>query len=446
MSSDIAIRVENISKCFQIYQQPQDRLKQSIYPRLQRFTKNQPKQYYKEFWALKDISFEIKKGETVGIIGQNGSGKSTLLQIICGTLNPTSGDLQANGRIGAMLELGSGFNPEFTGRENIYMNAAILGLSKTEIESRFNDILGFADIGDFIEQPVKTYSSGMMVRLAFAVIAHIDPDILIIDEALAVGDQIFVQKCMRFIRGFRERGTLIFVSHDTASVTNLCDSAIWINDGHIMEAGRVDGIVNAYNKFCHLKINHNAYEYEKPKTESQQSLNLETETIPVYPDGEFRMSVFENISNSDCWGAGKAKIDKVIFRSQENPNQVVFFGGENVELKIHASVLSKIDKPIIGFYFKDNRGQYLFGQNTYDDKASPISVNQDNKLIARFKFSLPLLYDGVYSLTAAIADGDPINHVQQHWIHNAALVKVESKQLRYGLMGIRFESITMQKI
>jgi len=226
MSSDIAIKVENLSKCYHIYDQPHDRLKQIVLPRLGGFVGLTPKQYYQEFWALRDVSFEVKKGETVGIIGRNGSGKSTLLQMICGTLNPTSGSIQTQGRIAALLELGSGFNPEFTGRENVYMNGAVLGLSREEIDARFDAIAAFADIGQFIEQPVKTYSSGMMVRLAFAVIAHVDADILVIDEALAVGDAFFTQKCMRFLRAFMKTGTVLFVSHDTGSVRNLCARAI----------------------------------------------------------------------------------------------------------------------------------------------------------------------------------------------------------------------------
>ena len=229
MSDDIAIKVSNLSKCYQIYDKPHDRLKQSIYPRLQRLVGKQPVQYCREFWALKDVSFEIKKGETVGIIGRNGSGKSTLLQMICGTLNPTSGSIETHGRIAALLELGSGFNPEFTGRENVYMNAAILGLSREEIDAKYDEIVAFADIGNFVDQAVKTYSSGMMVRLAFAVIAHVDADILVIDEALAVGDAFFTQKCMRFIQQFKgDGGTLLFVSHDSAAVMNICSRAVWM--------------------------------------------------------------------------------------------------------------------------------------------------------------------------------------------------------------------------
>jgi lipopolysaccharide transport system ATP-binding protein len=210
-SSDIAIRVQGLSKRYEIYTKPSDRLKQFVLPLLQRLTGKASKQYFREFWALKDVSFEVRKGQTVGIIGRNGSGKSTLLQMICGTITPTTGSIQTNGRVAALLELGSGFNPEFTGRENIYMNASVLGLNSSEIDIRFNDIVDFADIGDFVEQPVKTYSSGMMVRLAFAVIAHVDADILVVDEALSVGDAFFAQKCMRFLRKFMETGTVLFV-------------------------------------------------------------------------------------------------------------------------------------------------------------------------------------------------------------------------------------------
>ena len=223
ISSDIAVKIEDVSKCYHIYDSPRDRL-------LQMFTRGR-KKLFREFWALDNVSLEIRQGETVGIIGRNGSGKSTLLQIICGTLNPSAGTVQVNGRIAALLELGSGFNPEFTGRENVFLSAAVLGLSREEVNARFDDIATFADIGDFIDQPVKTYSSGMYVRLAFAVVAHVDADILVIDEALAVGDAFFTQKCMRFLRRFKETGTLIFVSHDAGTVTGLCEKALWLDRG-----------------------------------------------------------------------------------------------------------------------------------------------------------------------------------------------------------------------
>lgn len=236
--SDFAIRVSNLSKCYQIYDTPHDRLKQFVAPRLQRLIGQASKQYFREFWALKDVSFEIKKGEAVGIIGRNGSGKSTLLQMICGTLTPTNGSIQTNGRIAALLELGSGFNPEFTGRENVYMNAAVLGLSHEETKECFDDIEAFADIGDFIDQPTKTYSSGMTVRLAFAVAVHVTPDILVVDEALSVGDIAFRNKCMEVIQKMMARGVaILFVTHDLGTLQLLCSRVLWLAHGELQACG-----------------------------------------------------------------------------------------------------------------------------------------------------------------------------------------------------------------
>lgn len=252
MSSEIAIKVENLSKRYQIYDTPRDRLKQFILPKTQRMLGMQPKQYFREFWALKDVSFEIKKGETVGIIGRNGSGKSTLLQMICETLNPTSGSIKTHGRIAALLELGSGFNPEFTGRENVYLNGLMLGLSAAEIDARFDAITAFADIGQFIEQPVKTYSSGMMVRLAFSVAISVDPDILIVDEALSVGDELFQRKCFSRIETMRANGaTILFVSHSGGAVVELCDYALLLDSGERLLMGTPKKIVGRYQKLLY---------------------------------------------------------------------------------------------------------------------------------------------------------------------------------------------------
>lgn len=245
--SDIAISVSNLSKCYHIYDKPHDRLKQSIMPRLQHLAGQNRKQYFREFWALRDVSFEIKKGETFGIIGRNGSGKSTLLQMICGTLNPTNGSIQTNGRIAALLELGSGFNTEFSGRENIYLNGAVIGLTAEEIETRLDDILAFADIGDFIDQPVKTYSSGMFVRLAFAIQINVAPEILIVDEALSVGDFFFQQKCYARLRKMREDGlTLLFVSHDMGTVRDLCPKSIYLMKGKTAYIGDSQEAIRMY--------------------------------------------------------------------------------------------------------------------------------------------------------------------------------------------------------
>ena len=251
-SDDIAISVSNLSKRYEIYDAPGDRLKQFVLPRLQRFAGYTPKQYFSEFWALQNVSFEVKKGETVGIIGRNGSGKSTLLQMICGTLNPSFGNIQTSGRIAALLELGSGFNPEFSGRENVYMNCAVLGLRRDEIDKRFDGIVAFADIGVFIEQPVKTYSSGMAMRLAFAVAINVDPEILIIDEALSVGDELFQRKCFSRIEAIRASGsTILFVSHSGAQIVELCDRAILFDAGEKLASGLPKKIVGSYQKLLY---------------------------------------------------------------------------------------------------------------------------------------------------------------------------------------------------
>ena len=255
MSSDgMAISVSGLSKRYEIYEAPRDRLKQFILPTLQRLAGYAPKQYFDEFWALQNISFDVRKGETVGILGCNGSGKSTLLQMICGTLNPTHGSIQTNGRIAALLELGSGFNPEFSGRENVYMNCTVLGLSRDEIDQRFESIAEFADIGVFIEQPVKTYSSGMSVRLAFAVAINVDPNILIIDEALAVGDELFQRKCFSRIEAIRASGsTILFVSHSGAQIIELCDRAILLDAGEQLVSGQPKKVVGSYQKLLYAQ-------------------------------------------------------------------------------------------------------------------------------------------------------------------------------------------------
>lgn len=254
-SSEVAIRVQGLSKCFQIYDTPRDRLKQFVVPRIRRLFGQSSGQYFREFWALRDVSFDVKKGETVGIVGRNGSGKSTLLQIICGTLTPSSGSVETNGRIAALLELGAGFNPEFTGRENVYLNAAVLGLSKKEVDARFDDIAAFADIGEFIEQPVKTYSSGMQVRLAFAVAINVDPEILVVDEALSVGDELFQRKCFSRIEAIREKGaTILFVSHAGGTVVELCDRAVLIDAGEKLAVGAPKQIVGRYQKLLYAPV------------------------------------------------------------------------------------------------------------------------------------------------------------------------------------------------
>ena len=250
---DVAIQVRNVSKHYVMFDRPEDRFKQMVVPRLERLIGRKPRRYFTDFAALNDVSFEVGRGETVGIIGRNGSGKSTLLQIVCGTLQPTSGSVEVNGRIAALLELGAGFNPEFTGRENVFLNASILGVPRQEMEWRFDDIVRFADIGAFINQPVKTYSSGMYVRLAFAVAINVDPDILIVDEALSVGDEAFQRKCFARIEDIRDKGgTILFVSHGAQTIVQLCNRAILMDRGENILEGRPKIVVNQYQRLLNL--------------------------------------------------------------------------------------------------------------------------------------------------------------------------------------------------
>lgn len=241
MSSEAVIKIDNLSKCYEVYDKPHQRLLQMLF--------RGKRKYFSEFWALKNASLEVLPGETVGIIGSNGSGKSTLLQMLCGTLNPSSGTIAVKGRVAALLELGAGFNPEFTGKENVYLNAAILGLNRDEIDSQYAAIETFAEIGDFINQPVKTYSSGMYVRLAFSVAVHTNPSILVVDEALSVGDARFQAKCLDRIKQMKESGvSILFVSHDVAAVRTLCDRALWLDKGTVRGLGEVFPITAQYTE------------------------------------------------------------------------------------------------------------------------------------------------------------------------------------------------------
>jgi len=449
-SDDIAIRVTNLSKRYEIYDNPRDRLKQFVAPRLQRLVGKSPKQYFREFWALKDVSFEIKKGETVGIIGRNGGGKSTLLQIICGTLSPTHGDIQTIGRIAALLELGSGFNPEFSGRENVYMNASVLGLNNEEIDARFDDIVAFADIGEFIEQPVKTYSSGMMVRLAFAVIAHVDADILVVDEALAVGDAFFTQKCMRFLRNFMKAGTVLFVSHDTGAVVNLCNKAVLLNRGQVLEIGTPKDVTEHYL----ATLYESNQEVGGVLTGEATSAAGKEQSPSEYRDMREEMinasslrndiEIFEFKPDQAGFGTGDAKIVSVRLLDQCGVPLSWVVGGEDVILDIRCLAHKAILRPIVGFQFKDRLGQVVFADNTFlAYQHSPQAVAPESALIAKFEFRLPVLPTGDYSITVALADGSQDSHVQHHWMHDSIIVKVHASSICQGLVGIPMKKITL---
>lgn len=444
-SDDIAIRIQGLTKRFQIYDTPQDRLKQFLMPRLLKLLGRSGRRYYKEFTALEDVSFEVKKGETVGIIGRNGSGKSTLLQMICGTLAPSDGLVETHGRIAALLELGSGFNPEFSGRENVYMNATVLGLSQEEVDDRFDEIINFADIGDFLEQPVKTYSSGMLVRLAFAVIAHVNADILIVDEALAVGDAFFSQKCMRFLREFMKTGTVLFVSHDTGSIKTLCSSAIWLEKGMLIQEGSPKDICELYLEAF--------FEAQQGKSSTTRLRKLEKKAGPSLVKDQ-RMGfinasnlrndieIFEFDPDAASFGKGGAQIIDVQLLDGVEHLLTWIVGGEKVILRIYIYCQENLASPIVGFHVKDRLGQTLFGDNTFlSYQDQPVVCAQGEEFVADFVFNMPLLPAGEYSVTVAIADGTQQAHVQHHWIHDALLFKSVSSSVSTGLIGIPMQEI-----
>jgi len=403
------------------------------------------KQYYKEFWALKDVSFKIKKGETVGIIGRNGSGKSTLLQMICGTLNPTAGDAKVNGRVAALLELGAGFNPEFSGVENVYMAASLYGLSKEEVDQRFEAIAAFADIGDHIQQPVKTYSSGMYVRLAFAVIAHVDAEILVVDEALAVGDAVFTQKCMRFIRKFKENGSLLFVSHDMSSVLSLCERAVWLHEGQIREIGESKAVAESYLQYTLQEV----YGEEAHLSRVGKGKAIAPPATSTTIDYGSQMQVSDNLNEANGWKTGAGEIiSALLHRVEENANpddSPIFKGGERLRMTIRATVYEALQRPILGFLVRDRLGQDLFGENTLPfTTTNPTTASVGATLRADFTFTLPMLPNGQYSVMVSLADGDLGQHVQHHWLHEALILNVSSSIVRWGLVGLSFEDVTLQ--
>ena len=409
----VAISVEGLSKCYPIYNHPSDRLKQFIVPKIHHALKKTPRQYYREFWALRGVSFQVAKGEVLGIIGRNGSGKSTLLQMICGTLNQTEGNIRTNGRIGALLELGSGFNPDFTGRENVYMNAAVLGLSKKETDDCFDDIVHFADIGEFIDQPVKTYSSGMMVRLAFAVQAQVSPDILIVDEALAVGDAKFQAKCFERLRRLKDSGTsILLVTHSPEQIVTHCSKAILLEKGQIIKSGEPKDVVNTYMDLLFGK-NHEGLTTKQigadgetnnlaAKDRIRPSLSLTNDMFfsrPGYNPHEYR------------WGDESAKILDFELASDTEVYPSALVTNQKIELLVTIKFFKRIVRPIFGFTIKTREGVTVYGANseTLDQIAFKEIGSEGEALTLRVNFECRLA-SGDYFISLGLASriGDEI--------------------------------------
>ncbi len=370
MSSDAVIRVQNLNKCYHIYDKPQDRLKQSLWRGHKRF--------FREFWAMKDVSFEVKRGQAVGIIGRNGSGKSTLLQMIAGTLAPTSGSIEVKGRVAALLELGSGFNHDFTGRENVYMNGVILGLSEEEIGRRFDDIVAFADIGDFIDQPIKTYSSGMIMRLAFSVSVNVEPDILIVDEALSVGDAAFQYKCMDCLERLTRSGTtLLFVSHDINAVKAFCDHVVYLAKGEVKAAGSASDMAELY--MLDLK------DEQKRALEQGSAVTRKTAL---------------GTEKAIAFGTDQGRVVRAFFTGSGS-TQSAFSTGERIQIEVEVEHDSTINRPAVSIVVCDYRMIELTG------RYFSIAKNPDDAGNARtsvcFSFGADL-NNGNYFVTVRLED------------------------------------------
>lgn len=439
MSSELAIKVQALKKCYQIYDKPRDRLKQFILPKFQKLVGLPPKKYYREFWALRGVSFEVKKGETVGIVGRNGSGKSTILQIICGTLNSTSGTIETRGRIAALLELGSGFNPDFTGRENVYLNAAVLGLRKEEIDLRFNDIASFADIGDFIEQPVKTYSSGMMVRLAFAVAINVEPDILIIDEALAVGDELFQRKCFSRIEAIRENGaTIVFVSHSGGQIVELCDRAIFMDRGESLAVGTPKQIIGFYQQLIYAP----ADKQELMRDQIQRLIDGEGAQLLAkemmqhhIPQYQSKATLFQDNYDPGMmpgtvieYASNGAHIGEPEIIAEDGRRVNILIRGRMYRYRYNVTFLRNARNVRFGMLVKTTSGLELGGSTTAQSTSSSIDNIDSNvtyQIDFRFRCSLTA---GVYFMNAGVMGDVDGNLTFLHRLVDAAMFRVQAEQ------------------
>lgn len=442
-SEQIVISAEGLGKCYQTYAHPRDRLKQFLLPRFQRALGMRPRYYAHDFWALRNISFQIKKGEAVGVLGKNGSGKSTLLQLITGVLAPTEGQIQVDGRIAALLELGSGFNPEFTGRENVFLNGALLGFSQSEIEDRFEQIASFADIGEFIDQPVKTYSSGMFVRLAFAVQVQLDPEILIVDEALSVGDALFQKRCYQRLEQFlRNGGTLLFVSHDQEAVRTLTDRAILLEGGQCGLIGRSSEVVLEYRRRIHQE-------------EMRYTASRQTEALASAPS-EPQVSPEENAitasldEDKHSYGDFEAYIKKIDILVNDKPLDGAVYPDDQVTIRVTYRFLKPLTNLSFGIRLRNKEGVKIYSGSSL---AADILLSQEDppvqgiwhrhfeigeELCVDMHFQC-LLGEGFYEVQAFVCEEGMLMPGYQrmiHWKDEAAFFTVAIDRLKRWYGGI----------
>ena len=440
MSSEQVIVAKGLSKLYRIYDKPEHRLTELVAGKISAIKGGAPKVYHREFWALRDISFTIAKGETVGIVGSNGSGKSTLLQILAGTLTPTEGSAIVTGRIAALLELGSGFNPEFTGRENIYLNGSILGLNRKEVDDRFDRIAAFADIGKFLDQPTKTYSSGMAVRLAFAVQAQIDPEVLIVDEALAVGDAKFQAKCFERIKQLKSNGTsILLVTHSTEQIVTHCSRAILMDTGRLIEQGDPKKVTHLYlDRLFGVNRNSQAAllpavnaEGEPPPHTRQGHFGLKNEDVfsthPNYNPNEFR------------WGDGAAKIfDFTILDSMGRSYAIAYPSNTEIRIEILIRFNTEVVRPILGLTVKTKEGVTVYGINS--ESLEVAAIGQLGKMgtsqIVEIKFHCALAA-GDYFLSlglASVIGGEIVPHDRRY---DSIHIQIMPDKSFHGLANLR---------
>ncbi len=433
-SDHLIVDVDHVDKSFLLYDKPSHRLWQMLL--------GSRRTFFREHRVLKDINFKVPRGQTLGLVGRNGAGKSTLLSILCGTLTPSAGRARIHGRVAALLELGAGFNPELTGRENIDLCAQIYGLSEEQIHERRDSIIDFADIGDYIDRPVKTYSSGMFTRLGFSVVAHVDADVLIVDEALAVGDAYFVQKCMRYLHRFRDGGgTLIFVSHDMGAVTALCDRVIWLKDGGVFMDASPKEVAAAY-----LADLYTQGEAPNVKSSEQQAGSQHIAFTTEEVDGRLAwlnntglrndIEVFPFATQHD-FGTGAVVFEDGGIFDPEGRRFSWLVGGELVALRLGIRAHAEVKALLVGFVVKDKQGQPLFGENTQlSYRNAPVSLAPGQACITSFTFRMPVLPSGDYAVSVAVSDGSQEDHVMHQWIHDAIILSSRSTSVSTGLLGI----------
>ncbi len=399
------IEIKHLKKSYNLYNSPTDRVLETL--------KIGKKSYHKEFAALNDITFDVKKGETLGIIGTNGAGKSTLLKIITGVLTPTAGSVKIHGRVSALLELGAGFNQECTGRENIYLNGRMMGYSRKEMNNRIDDIINFADIGDFIEQPVKLYSSGMFARLAFAVAINVEPDILIVDEALSVGDLFFQNKCFKKFDELKQKGvTILFVSHDISSVRQMCSRALWINKGQQVIFDRSDKVCDMYMDMKRRDMNELHAENISQKSKHLQGARKKGAVFP-------KISWQNSSIQTDL-----LKIESVFVTNEQNESVETIEVDKTYSFHVAVKLNKTIDNLIVGIVLENNKGIPLYDINNYISSGKVIQGQKGDVLEVIFTSKIPLLMKGTYMVSAAVAQGTQTNHVMLTWLHGVMALEI----------------------